>query len=132
MNIPVDPIGQSQRILLQNQQIPMEGPLALGINLDFSVNLGYTIDLLNLIQTGQISMIQTIYVDNHGNTQTLLITMNGSGQTVEIGAKTQGYYAVLCPNPAKLAFVASATIATGPVQVFLINVPIAGVVWAAA
>lgn len=124
-----------QNILLNNQIIPNEGPKALGMILDFTVASGqpsYQVDLNNLQQEGFFSMLQTVYVDNKKNSSTLTIVVNGSGQNIEISPNTEGYYPVLAPNPVKLQFLTSAQAIGEVVQVFLINVPIAGVVWAAA
>jgi hypothetical protein len=120
-----------QTLILENQTKPAEGPKALVQRLDFSSITGYQLDLLNVEETGQISMIQTIFVDNSTQSTTLTITFAGSNQTIHAEPNTQGYYPVLCPNPANITFSNSGTSAV-PVPVFLINVPIAGVVWAAA
>jgi hypothetical protein len=114
-----------------NQQVPDDGPKAIPLLLDFTASAQYNLDLTNQQQQGKISMIQSIYVDLSGNASNdLTITMPISGQVIVAKAGTQGYYSVLCPNPPRLNF-AMATSGGSVVPVFLLNVPVAGVVWTA-
>lgn len=112
-----------------NQEVPDEGPKALPLLLDFSGTVTeYDLDLTNQQQQGYITMIQTIYIDlSRSGAADLTITINGSQQVIKAKAGTQGYYSVLVPNPPKLTFASSASSAVVPV--YLINVPVAGVVW---
>lgn len=113
-----------------NQQVPDEGPKAIPLLLDFSGSVGnYTLDFLVQQQQGFFSMLQTIYVDNSQGTNDVTITLNISNQKIVAKAGTQGYYSVLCPNPIRLTF--SSAINGVIVPVFLINVPISGMVWSA-
>jgi hypothetical protein len=114
--------------LTRNQLVPDEGPKAIPLLLDYTGAVTeYDLDLLQTIQQGFISMVQTLYIDLSQSSNDLTVVVNGSNQIVVAKAGTQGYYQVLAPNPAKFAFQS----ASGGViiPVFLINVPIAGVVW---
>ena len=126
------PIEQTKlrNLLLENQQIPSEGPKAQVVLLDFTVNASQTLSLLLTEQTGFISMLQTIFIDMTGIANNLIVTIKGSGQKIFAKAATSGYYPVLCPNPPELQFDSTVTPGQAPIPVFLINAPIAGVVWA--
>src|ERR1700674_3225355 len=117
--------------LIPNQTIPDEGPKAIPIRLDFSVAGGsitsYSIDLLITQERALLTMVQTLYIDLSTAVNDLIVTVGGSNQIIQAEAGTQGYYPVLCPNPPKFQIDVAAP---GDVDtVFLINVPIAGVVW---
>ena len=113
----------------QNQYIPDEGPKVLPLLLDFTQADTYNLDAESLMDRGFLSMVQTIFIDLKDSTVAFTVTINGTGQIVKAKAHTQGYYPILCPNPVKLQFDCQ----NGPLmRVFLINVPIAGAVWATA
>jgi hypothetical protein len=114
---------------IRSQLVPTEGPRAIPVLLDFTGSTTvYTLDLLNVIERNFISMLQTIFVDASGTDDQVTITMNGSNQTIVVKGRTQGYYAILAPNPARLTF--TSTGSTVRIPVFLINVAVSGVVWA--
>lgn len=113
-----------------NQRLPCEGPKALAVKLDFSGSVKtYILDMLMLQQQYVLSLIQTLFIDMSGASNDMTVTINGSNQTIKAKAGTQGYYAVLCPNPPKLTF---SVAANGDIDtVYLINVPVTGSVWTA-
>ena len=114
-----------------NQVIPDEGPKAVPIILDFSGTvIEYDLNLLFQQQSTLISMVQTIFIDMTGASHDLKVVVgqNVLNQTIYAKAKTAGYYQVLCPNPPQMQFIATAL--GDIVKLFLINVPIPGVVWA--
>lgn len=114
--------------LPQNQQLPSEGPKAIPILLDFTGAIAtYTLDLLLLTERGFLSMVQCLYIDNSGSSNPVVVTVNGTNQNITAKANTQGYYAVLAPNPCKLTFAGTAN--TVLVPVFLLNMPVSGSVW---
>ena len=109
--------------------IPSDGPKAIPLLLNFSVAASFDLDLTNPIDQKKISMVQTIYMDLSNASDDLIITVGGSNQIVRGVAKTQGYYNVLAPYPARFNF-ANAS-GSDLIPVFLINVPVPGVVWSA-
>jgi hypothetical protein len=113
--------------LPQNQQVPNEGPKAIPLLLNFVTVASYSLDLTYIQESGQISMVQTLFIDASTATADLVVTVNGTNQKIVAAAGTQGYYPVLCPNPPKFAFVN--TSGADVIPVFLINAPISGVVW---
>lgn len=119
-----------QFCLTRNQVIPDEGPKAIPLVLDFSSSAGdpIEIDAQYLQSLGRFSMLQTIFVDMSDAANNLTIKVNGSGQKIVAKVGTQGYYSVLAPNPFKLVFETSPG-GTDNLPLYLINVPIPGVVW---
>ena len=115
---------------LSNQEVPDEGPKGVPLLLDFSSAAEWDLDLTNQQQQQRISMIQSAYIDLSGATDDLVITMPIGGQVVRAKAGTQGYYSLLCPNPPRLNFANSS--GSDVVPVFLLNVPVASVVWDAS
>lgn len=116
---------------LNNQTLPDEGPKAIPVLLNFDAATDtFELDLSQREQQGWISMIQSFYIDMRDAANPMTILIDGSNQKVTAKPATQGYYSGLVPNPTKLTFLALA--GTGIVTVYLINVPIAGMVWPTA
>jgi hypothetical protein len=135
-NLNID-ARSTQNVALDNQQIPREGGKALALPiLDFSQANQFYMDAELLGQLGFMSMVQTAYIDMSTSDVPMQVTINGSQQVIVAKGRTQGYYPVMAPNPVKLTF----SCPGGPgldvttnrigIRVFLINVPIAGLVWA--
>jgi hypothetical protein len=114
-------------IPVYNAQVPVEGPVAIPLSLDFTAASVYTIDGHPLTDQGFISLIQTIFVDTTDCVSNLIVSLDGSRQKISIKPNTQGYYPLVCPNPWRITF----TCLQGPVGVFviLLNVPIAPGQW---
>jgi hypothetical protein len=125
-------IANNALIIAINQinQLPEEGaksiPLMSQLNFTSTVS-SYVLDLTLFIELGNISFIQTIYIDNSLNANPFSVTMNSSGQVITAAPYSQGYYPVLAPNPAKFTF--STLPGSGIIPVQLINTPIPGPVW---
>lgn len=115
-------------IPVYNAQVPQEGPIAIPLNLDFTANTTYNLDIKTLIDQGFLSMVQTLFLDTTGLTGNLTVTIQGSNQLIIVKPNTQGYYPVICPNPVRMTFTN-----TGGTQknflAFILNMPIAGVQW---
>jgi hypothetical protein len=110
--------------------VPQEGPIAIPLLLDFSGPdfSEYDLDMLLPLEQARISMVQTIYIDLSGSpTDGLQVIVNGTNQQINAAPSTQGYYAVMAPNPPKFRFLG--TPSTVIIPIMLINVPIPGVVW---
>jgi hypothetical protein len=122
---------QAASIPVYNAQVPSEGPFALTLSLDFSANASYSLDLEMLTAGGgNISMVQTIFLDTTGLTGNTTVTVGGTVQTIIAKANTQGYYPVLSPNPPRFTFANAG--GAGIAKVILVNVPIAPGTWATA
>ena len=110
-----------------NQIEPSEGPKAIPLNLDFSAQPSYLVDLSVQQYQTRFSMVQTVFVDLSQTDSILTILVQGTNQIIVVKGRTQGYYNVLAPAPTRLLFSSAAGIL---IPVALINVPIAGAVWA--
>ena len=108
------------------QEIPSEGPRAVPIILDFSVQASYTIDLTQQQVQTRLSMVQTIYIDLADTDNKITVLVENSLHRVKAKGRTEGFYPLLAPSPTRLVISSSGT---DMVTVHLINVPIAGVVW---
>ena len=128
MDTPINP-NSLNVTLPKNQTVPAEGPKAVPVRLDFTgaTITGYELDATLLEQLRYLSMIQTIYIDMVNNPNSLVVTVENGGQVIQAKGNTQGYYPILVPNPMKLFFRSSAN--SQIIPVFLINIPIAGVIW---
>ena len=111
----------------QNQLVPDEGPKCIPIRLNFVTAAEYDLDMTILQQQGFISMIQCLFIDASLATVDTSVVVPLTGQVIKAKASTQGYYAILCPNPPRLSFLNSSGV--DQVVVFLINAPISGMVW---
>lgn len=119
--------NQFQNLQLNNQNEPNEGPRCIPLLLDFSSVDTFVADLQQFMDATRISMVQTVFVDLSGTDAAMTITIRGTNQKIQVKPRTQGYYNVLAPNPLQLVF--QMTNGVAGIPVFLINVPIAGVVW---
>lgn len=115
--------------VINNQVIPDEGPKAMPLVLDFTTGAPIELDLTLMQQRAIMSMVQSIFIDASQSANDIAVTVGaGGGQTIIAKTKTQGYYTILAPNPAKLVFT-SLNGGTDNVSVILLNVPVPGVVW---
>jgi hypothetical protein len=118
---------QLQVVLTLNQMVPDEGPKAIPLSLDFSGGTDIDLDIETVQTQGRFSMIQALYVDMDGQANNVTVTVPGSNQRIILKPNTQGYYTVMCPNPAKLHF--TGVQGQAAVPIFLINFPVAGHSW---
>lgn len=109
-----------------NQMLPEEGPRSIPLLLDFTAFATYELDAELLQARGFLSMVQSLFVDASGG-KDIVVTINGTGQVIIAKKDTQGYYSVLVPNPVRMTFTSTGGVAG--VRIFLINVPVPGVVW---
>jgi len=113
-----------------NFQVPCEGAKCIKLLLDFSADSEFDLDLEQFTQQSRISMVQSIYIDlsDTANAMVVIVDPSGLDQEIVANGRTQGFYTLLSPNPPRIVF----KCASGqPQRVHLLNVPVAGVVWAA-
>lgn len=108
-----------------NALIPKEGPKALQTNLDFTVQGVYNVDLLLQQQRKQLSVIQTIYIDNSNGANPVTIVVRGTGQNIICPPKAQGFFPALVANPPQFTITSAGAI----VNIAFINVPVPAAVW---
>lgn len=109
-----------------NGMIPKEGPKTVPIKVDLRATLAAIIDLSTQNDLGQLSFIQSVFIDNTGNGSPFLLTVEGSGQVIQIGPGQQGYLPLLAPLPNKFT---AATAGGVQVPLFFLNVPMPAAVW---
>jgi len=121
----------SIQLIASENELPAnrrKGPISLRMLLDFTSVTQYDLDLQHIQSRTIFDSVQTIFVDNQTGVN-VVITIGVSGQVIVAKSNTQGYYPVIVPNPAAMKFVSTAG---GVVRVYLMNVSVAGAVWATA
>lgn len=122
-----DQFGQGNPV--SNSRDPNEGPKVFSFQFDFTALATNVVDLTSELQAGRISGVQTCYIDNSSNNQTVVIEIGGTGQRISVAPGRQQYFAVLASNPCVLSFTSSNSIASS-VYVALLNVPMPFASWA--
>jgi hypothetical protein len=108
-------------------QIPSQGPQVVPVPLDFSASDSYTLDYSSQQQRGRLQLCQTIFIDASQVDVSVSVTFDGSGQTISVPGRTQGYYSVCAANPLKISF--SCPGGGAVVSVLLLNYPVAVAQW---
>jgi len=111
---------------VQAQTVPLEGPRAIPLRLDFSVAAEFSLNMQNIQSRGFMSMVQAMWVDNSQGVTVLEINFPNTGQTIQIPIGGQGYVNVLCPNPATMSF---SSTGTQVCVVHLLNYPVTNAIW---
>lgn len=111
---------------IHNQQQSANGPTAVPVKFDFSLQSIYQIDMsiLNNFQT--IDFVQTIYIDNADNAFPCIVYNPTSQQRIIAPPYTQGWYPFICPNPGRFTVSASGANIT---YMELVNFPVAPATW---
>ena len=120
-------INPNVRPLQVRGGVPKEGPAVVPVNLDFSLNPAYTVDLTNLFNGGFLKQILCIYADNSANPSPLTVQIPDTNQKLVWPPYSQGYIPVLQTSNLKFA-VSCANKAIGGALEFL-NFPVAASVW---
>lgn len=108
---------------------PKEGPKSSPMRFDFTAAPVYTIDFTQFQQQNQLTLIQTVFIDNTANTSPTSLIFDGTDQTLIAPALSQGYYPILTQKLAKATIASSGAFL---VKVQFINVPIPPSVWYSA
>lgn len=115
---------QTQNQPLYIGGIPKEGALSLLANVEINNNT-VSVDLKQMYDTGSISGIQAIYVDNADNNFNVEFYSIDSAQRIIIKANSQGYYPVLTGKYLKFNIKGG----VGTVPIFFLNFAIAQGGW---
>lgn len=111
--------------------VPKEGPLAIPASYDFSSGTASPIqvDLSYLIaQQVRMSMVQSVFIDNSGNNQPVVVSVGGTTQQIALYAGWQGFFPILATGVPKFTI---ATAGTGIVNVQYQNFQIQASQWPA-
>lgn len=121
---------------IQNGKHPPEGARALGVVLYYStdgtgVSNPVTLPLAQVIQSGKLSIVQTVFIDNSQNPNALTLDF-GPTQQIICPALSQGYFSVLATSQLPNVTVSSNPLFTEAsfyVYIDFINVAIPPQVW---
>lgn len=108
---------------------PTDGPKVVPTTLDFSVLAAYNIDMFMEESTAQIGFVQSVYIDNADNPNSLTIVCAVTNQRIRVRANTQGWYPILATD--KFACRVSSTLGAYSVSLHFSNVPMPTAQWAA-
>lgn len=122
------PVNQQQAgfYSVNGQQVPPEGPRAVPLVLDFSLTTEYDLNLQNMESRNFITMIQSMFIDNSQSQVPFMVSFPNTGQTIQVAPNRQGYFQVLCPNPASMSFLSNGG---AVVKVQLLNFPVSQHEW---
>lgn len=112
-----------------NSTFPSEGPKIIPVQLPFNLQQSFNVDLSLLQQRGVFKMLQSVWVDNSGNTTPLSISVAGTNQTLKVPGSSQAYLPIFVPQLPQFTITN-----TGgqPVLMYFTNIPLPAAVWGAS
>ena len=125
-------INNKTGMRVYNGLAPIELPIGMPLSYPFPGGAGLlTIDddLLLPLTEGQISFVQSVWVDNADNDATVQIVFDGTGQRLIIPSRSQGVYPVFVGNPAHYHITSALVAAAYNVNLIFLNVPMPHAVW---
>lgn len=123
MTLPVLKNGQVQTL---KTGAPAEGPLAVPVQVDFSANPGYTIDLTDLFNKKYVSQLPMLFIDNSANTSSVTVTVQDTGQKIICPPQSQGNFAIYQGVNMRYTAQSSGSVV---VPMEFLNFPVAPSVW---
>lgn len=113
---------------------PQEGTRLVAAQYNFTSQASFTEDLSQLVSKGDAAPLQTLYVDNSGNTQGVQFVIPGAGQVINVPASSQAILpAFFNPNGPAYSITTLAAGVPTPIaattRVIIINVPVSPCVW---
>ena len=121
--------NQFAEIPVVNGTTPKQ-PKALPLTLDFSNATGQAVQLIDLTNAQQrtvIDSVQSIFLDMSNMSQAVTVLVQGSNMIIVAEPGTQGFYPVLAPPPLRFTF--TSTLGAGSLKVFLTNVNMPSSKW---
>lgn len=118
------------RFGVNNVIIPAGGPATIPASLDFRNTARIEVDGELVVSQGKIEYLQGVFIDNADNANPLKLTMGITGQRIICPPNSQGYFAIMAPNPPRII---CETPQNGNLQIpiFFYNVPIQSAIWSA-
>lgn len=115
-------------IYVTNGGMPANGKVsAVPYSLNFSTSPSYYVDFTISQWQGAITNIQSVYIDNSGNSGLVTFQDNLSGQSISVPAGAQAYLPLIVPNPPTLTI--SSPAGNSIVNMIFFNVPFPLDVW---
>jgi hypothetical protein len=118
-----------QQVSVYNALVPPEGPKSIAQVLDFSASSSILIDFTTAYERKAFTVLQTVFVDNFLNPDTITFNVPGTGQQFDVPPGSQGFFPVVAASRAKLRAVSTGGI---PVPCVFMNVPMPVGVWYAS
>lgn len=107
---------------------PIDGPKAIQVQYTFGVGVSQEItDMTSIKQQGKISLIQSVFIDNTLNTQSVTLQTTVINQQITIPAGYQGIFPIFATDQA--VFIVSSQ-GSGDVTVAYSNTPQPAALWA--
>jgi len=120
-------------VQIGNSYIPPEGPKALPLALDFTINTAFQIQVSDLFSKGPgkpgFSVLQGFYADNSQSAAQLTVVISGTGQTLIVPAGSEGYIPMLSPSGGTIIF---SSLGGNKLNIDLYNVPMPAILWNAS
>lgn len=117
---------------IANQTYPEEGSRVISLQYNWTSVTGYSDDLSQLVALGVETTIQTAYIDNSSNAQSVTITIPATGQVLTCPALNQGFFPLMFTGTPQFQVTVAATAANAVTRIALLNVPISQGPWAAS
>lgn len=120
--------GSQNTFPVFNGYAPAQGPKALPVRLDFTLDTEITVDFTSAEESNGISFIQSVWVDNSANPNALILTFDITGQRIVVPATAQSVFPVIATLKSKC--VATTTPGANIVaNAIFMNVPMASELW---
>lgn len=112
---------------------PGEGSRCVTVIYDWTVLSGYAEDASQLVSKGLESTVQSVYIDNSGNTQSVTMTVQGTGQVIVCPASSQGIFPLFFTGVPSFNIITTAAGVPTPIaastRCYFLNFPISPAVW---
>lgn len=105
---------------INNALVPKEGPKTIPVLVDLRTASSALVDLTQQQMTQKISFIQTIFVDNSLNTESVSIQADTTNQILRVPAGVQAYLPILSPIPPRFIIATTGAVIV-PIQ--FLNIP---------
>lgn len=114
-----------------NGYAPAQGPKALPVTLDFTVDTTIVIDFTAAEESNGISFVQSVWVDNSANPNALNLFFDVTQQNIVVPAFAQSVFPIIATLKSKCT---ASTLAVVPtlLRAIFVNVPMASEMWGPA
>lgn len=117
-------------IPVQNNKTPCEGPKVCEVSVRLTDRTPFAVDLFSQINSQQMSLVQSFFIDNADNADRLVIVCDITGQRIIAPPFSQGYIPCLVPNPPRFSVAVENTPAQPvTVKVFACNFAVLPAFW---
>ncbi len=126
----IGPVIPTQNVFLTSQIwngiVPAGGLKALRAVADWSTGASFTIDLTLAQQSGQLTNVQSLYMDNSQNDQPATLIVQGTLARYTLPGNWQGVLPILSPIPPVFSVQSSGT---GTTVFYFVNAPLPCLTW---